>query len=179
MEGVGPPPRREVWTTRLRERELIFLMVFLLEVEGLSHGQVSTFCKVLGDQMRLRLRHDLADLLQSPAVMVARRFKYRETARMEAMGREARACRMLEGHLVIEYAKEQWLAGVQATDMRLVDRAIGSVILLTLVQCSLRVSSLCRTESVSKQTEPGATRSLALDGGGVALDRNILWCSDV
>ena len=178
LESVGPMPRREVWTRRLRERELIILIAWLYEGEQLRFGQVKTFCKGIADQMRLLGWGDLADLLQAPAVMVARNYKQRETARVRAILREANACKMLEGRLVIEYARGQWQAGLDATDMRLVDRAIGSTILLTLVQCSLRVSSLCRTESVPMQTGPTATRCLAPDGG-VALDKNILWCVDV
>ena len=177
MENVGPPPRYEVWN-RLRIRELIILMAWLLEGEKLRHSQVSTFCKGLADQMRLRGHDDLADLLHHPAVMVARRYGYRETARVMAMKRDENACKMLEGHLVVKYADDRWREGASETDMRLVDKAVGSLILLTLVQCSLRISSLCRTESVTEQKKAAATRSLAPDGG-VALDRNILWCTDV
>lgn len=177
LEDVGPLPRCERWTRRLRERELILLMAWLFEGQLLTRGQVKRFCLGIGDQMRLKGHGDLADLLQSPAVMVARNHGYRETARLEAMARDENACRMLEGHLVIRYAQEQWRAGVDSRDMRQVDKAIGSMILLSLVQYSLRISSLCRTESVKKQTKAKATRVLAPDGG-VALDRNILWCID-
>ena len=178
MEDVGPPPRCEVWTRRLRIREFVIMIAWCYEELHLTRGQIKRFCVGLADQLRVILRGDLADLLQCREVMVARNYGYRESARVEAMARDERACRMLEGHLVVEYARAQWKAGEHSRDMRLVDRAIGSTILLSLVQCSLRISSLCRTESVGSQTGPAATRVLAPDGG-VALDRNILWCVDV
>ena len=53
LESVGPMPRREVWTRRLRERELIILIAWLYEGEQLRFGQVKTFCKGIADQMRL------------------------------------------------------------------------------------------------------------------------------
>lgn len=178
LEGVGPPPDSVVWTKRLRQRELVVCIAYMYEEVGLKPTEVKKFCKGLGDQMRTRGYSELADLLKSDMVMVARKHKYRETARLEAVQREEDACKMLEGALVIEYAREQWLAGASSANIRLVDRAIMSVVMLTMIQCSLRISSLCRTESVDKQRKPEATRCLA-PGGGVALDRNILWCADV
>ena len=166
LGNVGPAPRFEVWTDSLRVREFIILIAWLLEGEKLRHSQVSTFCKGLADQMRLYGHDSLADLLHHPAVMVARRYGYRESARVMSMRRDENACRMREGHLVVRYAEDRWREGVHSTDMRLVDKAVGSLVLLTLVQCSLRISSLCRTESVSKQTKKTATRSLAPGGGG-------------
>ena len=125
LEKGGPAPRFEVWTDSLRVREFIILVAWLLEGEKLRHSQVSTFCKGLADQMRLYGHDSLADLLHHPAVMVARRYGYRESARVMSMKRDENACRMLEGHLVVRYAEDRWREGVYSTDMRLVDKRSG------------------------------------------------------
>jgi hypothetical protein len=178
LQGTGPPPRSEVWSRQSRQTELIICVDWLRSHENLGPNQVKRFCKGFGDVLRLRQLDDFADLLQAPAVMVARKQGFRESARIDAIKRDENATKLLEGHLVLAYARGRWTQGVHSTDMRLADKAVGSLILLAIVQFSLRIGSLCRTKSVKKQMQPRATRCRA-PNGAVALDKHILWCTDV
>ena len=162
--------------------KLLVLYVYFLRQSGVH--DVTRHCNALAHDFKLKSWNSLSLLLQSEAVMTARKHGSRSLARIKSIKTENMR-EAVSGEMLMDINNLDWCRALSSIDVKLTDRAVACLAGWLMVEFGLRVSNLLKTESDRQQInirhpKPVGTRaSFSEEQELLMLDRHVMRSEDV
>lgn len=161
--------------------QLFILYAHFLKTKGVE--DCSIHFKALAHDLRSLGYCEVADLLHSKPVMIARQFGARDNVRKVIHNKISNQKEAVSGEMMAYLQLEYWQKAVHSTDSLVIDKAVTCVICWCLFEWGLRVGNLTKTASDKQQLVNRHQSKLSTvelrDNSTLELDQHVIRANEV